>query len=64
MSSTGTIGGTLDTEALAKLHRPTDLNGMDAAIAELHKQGLTARDIATALDLSIAAVMVALTRRL
>jgi len=37
---------------MAVLHRPADAAGLRAAALELARQGLTCRDIATALKLS------------
>lgn len=44
----------------ATLHRPTDPSAIGAEIRRMHAGGLTARDIAEALHLSLAAVVEAL----
>lgn len=51
-----TIGGRLDLDALARLHRPADAPTLRAAAVEMTRSGLTARDIASSLGLSEAAV--------
>jgi DNA-binding NarL/FixJ family response regulator len=51
-----TIGGHLDVDALAKLYRPADPPTLRAAAVEMARSGLTARDIASSLGLTEAAV--------
>lgn len=51
-----TIGGHLDVDALARLHRPADAPTLRAAALEMARSGLTARDIAASLGLTEAAV--------
>ena len=50
------IGGRLDLDALARLHRPLDAPTLRAAAVELRSRGLTEQDIAAALGLTPAAV--------
>jgi SOS response regulatory protein OraA/RecX len=58
-----TIPGRLDAAALEALaddrarYRPSTPGGRRRAVLELHRQGLTARDIAQALRLSLAEVL-------
>jgi hypothetical protein len=55
MTARTNIGGVLDMAAyaqLAQLHRPTDPLALAAEIRRLHRSGLTAQDIATALRLA------------
>jgi hypothetical protein len=51
-----TVGGPLNYAALAQLHRPADPNRLATEIRRLHRDGLTAQDIATALRIDVVQV--------
>jgi hypothetical protein len=50
------IGGMLDYQRLAQLHRPSDTNRIASEIRRLHADGLTAQDIAAALRIDVVQV--------
>jgi hypothetical protein len=50
------VGGRLDYNALAMLHRPKDPARIASEVHRLHETGLTATDIATALRIDSAQV--------
>jgi hypothetical protein len=51
-----TIGGPIDYRRLAELHRPADPNRLATEIRRLHRDGLTAQDIAAALRIDVVQV--------
>lgn len=55
------VGGRLDYATLAQLHRPADPTALAREAEGLMSQGLSARDVATALRLSLPAVLDLLT---
>jgi hypothetical protein len=57
---TRTIPGRLDYARLADLHRPRTVEAIEAAILDLHRGGLTATDIASALRMRVNDVLAVL----
>lgn len=51
------IGGTVDYARLAQLHQPTDRAALAREVSRMVSTGLTPRDVAQALRMSVADIM-------